>query len=54
VLLVNSILVGVAFGMTTTWLRDVWMRNRAPATSPGAPVPTAAWNSREIGSERAS
>ena len=54
VLLVNSILVGVAFGMTTSWLRDVWMRNRAPATSPGAPVPTAAWNSREIGSERAS
>jgi hypothetical protein len=54
ILLINSILVGVAFGIVSARLRDMFAPNRVAATSAEATSPVVTWKSREIGSESAS
>ena len=54
VLLVNSILVGVAFGMGSESIRDLYSRKWVAASSPESTAAAASWKSQEIGPERAS
>jgi hypothetical protein len=53
-LLINSILVGIAFGIVSARLRDMFAPTRVAATSAEATLPVVTWKSREIRSESAS